>query len=553
MTPSHHPPVLKVLAKKRPLSPNPSDAAPSSKRARPNEDSDLEEVGTAEELEQEQRSDSRVTITKGTKDGVIFKAHSSMLQPSEALLKHADNRAENGRTWFKIHRPPITTPDLEMMILHAPSEFDKTYTAQDEAKLQEDWANDPLRTHRLNHGHDNKMLKLWKLPPRLWPGTFAEHIISDRHDLAFEQEPTARRVKVNGESVLHPYWGSSFCSALAKLLVHPFWLGDLHAMAICIQYAVICRTRDQRKGCWPRRNPTDSKFLDMFRHVTESKQDGTCSIVDLHTQVRKQTSGVPSLTSRLFLEVERIAFHDGDTLPQSQAIGPYKVRYIDLQCLVDALERVSDYGMPIFLPSQCYDDAFKYARHSYDAPKKAQMEQYREQVLLDILRSNIKNQKSNQSVHGNSDLDSDSGPGHLVDIDELLMPLGATMDETMDATIGTSRSIRQLSVASISSRFARDLKATPDRRTTSSLNTAPRQIPQLDEHEMKDCSDYPLEMAEHDAKTYRVSTERFHIPQMVAFTPSILLSDIERTHPEQAPFLAGWLARANLGDRSLSR
>ncbi|KAH6658554.1 hypothetical protein BKA67DRAFT_656741 [Truncatella angustata] len=310
----------------------------------------------------------------------------------EKLLESYKSSVSAHKEWMRNNRPPVDLGQLLNMLPKDPTEFGEEYSAEDEARLQEEWKNDPLTPYRLGQSLDAKMTNLWKIPQRLWPGTFADNIISDRYYLAFEPEP-GHKIKVNGQEVPHPNWSGQFCDALSDLLGHPLWLESLETLTLSIQYAVICRTGDQRKDQWPQWNATDSKFLDTFMSVTSQQQDGSRSIVDLHAVTRQRSGDVPSVMSRLFLEIERLAYK-GQVLTEDEATGPYKVRIADLKNLATALDRVSSLGYAIFLPVQFHSSVLKGVRGQNETPVRNDLASCRRSVLLDIKRSEIKAQKS---------------------------------------------------------------------------------------------------------------------------------------------------------------
>ncbi|KAF7515142.1 hypothetical protein G7054_g14736 [Neopestalotiopsis clavispora] len=82
----------------------------------------------------------------------------------ENAQQHVDDwlkiASEDATRWVQEHRPIVTEAELDDRLPRAPSQFDETYTADDEARLQHDWQNNPLTPHILNDGDNSVMTRL---------------------------------------------------------------------------------------------------------------------------------------------------------------------------------------------------------------------------------------------------------------------------------------------------------------------------------------------------------------------------------------------------------
>lgn len=300
---------------------------------------------------------------------------------------------EDATRWVQEHRPSVAEAELDDRLPRAPSQFDETYTADDEAKLQYDWQQDLLRPHILNHGDNSVMTRLWKMTQRLWPGTYPGVLISRANMLEHDPDPNVHHITVNKTRVKNPYWSKVFCQGLETVLVHPLWDGDVANMIIFIQYAVICRTNDQRGSQWPRENPTRDLLFETFRQHTANIHHDMESVVDLHQRALRGLGNVSSKASKLLLAIEAAAF-DAVTEPflPSEPIAPYKVCTKDLQAILTALQNLTVNGVPMYLPPSTYLDMISKAiRKSQTSPSDAKLEEYRDRVLLDMRRTEKRN------------------------------------------------------------------------------------------------------------------------------------------------------------------
>ncbi|ETS87092.1 hypothetical protein PFICI_00920 [Pestalotiopsis fici W106-1] len=228
--------------------------------------------------------------------------------------------------------------------------YSEEYTAEDEPQLQSEWKADPLGTHMLNHGKNSVILRLWKLTQHLWPGIYPETIISEVNLLEFENVRVRTKVK-NGEGkdVLHSYWSKNFRIALEMLLIHPFWESQLSIMIICIQYAVMCRTDDQRHLTWPRNILTDSI---LWQTLDKLLQNEIMAIKPLSSFTKKPLTGlkVGHRNSELLkgVNVER-PLHDFVSMPfettkpfqPSQPDTAFEVRSSGFEVIIKALDAMT--------------------------------------------------------------------------------------------------------------------------------------------------------------------------------------------------------------------
>ncbi|KAF7515138.1 hypothetical protein G7054_g14735 [Neopestalotiopsis clavispora] len=211
--------------------------------------------------------------------------------------------------------------------------------------------------------------------------------------LEYDPNPNVHHITVNKTRVKNPYWSKQFCEGLENLLVHPLWAGDFASMVIFIQYAVMCRTNDQRGSQWPRENPTSDLLFETFRQYTANIHHDMESVVDLHQRALRGLGNVPSKTSKLLLAIEAAAF-DAVTEPflPSEPTAPYKVRTKDLQAVSIALENLKVNGTPVYLPPKTYLSMISDAiREPRTAPLDTKLEECRERVLLDMQRNEIRN------------------------------------------------------------------------------------------------------------------------------------------------------------------
>ncbi|KAI0177054.1 hypothetical protein BJ166DRAFT_599540 [Pestalotiopsis sp. NC0098] len=299
--------------------------------------------------------------------------------------------------------PRVSADELAKRVPGPPTHFNDAYTAEDEAQVCLEWQEDPLRRYKLDQASNSIMLRLWKLTQRIWPGHFPETIIGPGNMLAYEQESRVSKITVEGETFLNPHWTRNFCIDLEQLLVHPFWNGNLTTMITYIQYAVICRTNDQRGLLWPCQIPTDSTLWYAFRNVIGTKQNGTKSIVEIHSRAVEQIGNVTSVASQLLIEIERKAFKQ-DTPPfrPIQNNEPYKVRRGDLVTLKLALDDLRSNGAHVYQPCGYYHKVYAMALPSRGtAPEKATLETLREQVLIEQARQEFKANKAGLAAVAN--------------------------------------------------------------------------------------------------------------------------------------------------------
>lgn len=299
--------------------------------------------------------------------------------------------------------PRVSADELARRVPGPPTHFDDGYTAEDEAQVCLEWQEDPLREYKLDQGTNSIMLKLWKLTQRIWPGHSPETIIGPGNMLAYEQESRVAKITVKGEKFLNPYWTRNFCIDLEQLLVHPFWNGNLTTMITYIQYAVICRTNDQRRLVWPCQIPTASTLWHAFRNVTENEQDDSKTMVELHSRAVEQIGNLACVESQLLIEIERRAFRQ-DTPPfhPIQSNEPYKVRRGDLVTLKLALDDLRSNGGRVYQPCAYYHKVYAMALPSRGtAPEKATLGTLREQVLIEQARQEFKANKAGPAAIAN--------------------------------------------------------------------------------------------------------------------------------------------------------
>ncbi|KAK7984580.1 hypothetical protein PG989_011982 [Apiospora arundinis] len=297
---------------------------------------------------------------------------------SEDLLKQAVQHANKhlGKT-----TPALDQTALDAIVA-APA-VEGAWQAQTRETVAQDWQDDPLRPHLLNVSNDTYMHGLVKYTTRFYKA-MPEDIVGEERNLAYDVDQNERTITINGQARKHPAWPKHFSGHFREVLSHGIWQGQAGAVAICFQYVVKCRRNDQRQMTWPLENPTSDEFFDVFAAVSQANQTGELSVVELHDQVLQRMNGIPSPWSRLFREIENVAFNGkveperGDPLPAGQ-VGMYHLRTEDISLLIKALDNIKDaHGMPVYRKVAFSNRASTAAIASNDLPTKNNLSQLRD-------------------------------------------------------------------------------------------------------------------------------------------------------------------------------
>lgn len=143
-----------------------------------------------------------------------------------------------------------------------------------------------------------------------------------------------------------PVWSGNFCNKLKAFAMHAFWTykkeWDFPVMVQLMQLAVICRKNDCRP--WRLVNHTEDPFFTELATEIQREDAGVRSIRDLMDSVDARMDARnlrPSQFRVLCRAIVNKCFRAGQEPIVAGTPGPYKVKYSDLEALIEVLDLAS--------------------------------------------------------------------------------------------------------------------------------------------------------------------------------------------------------------------
>lgn len=197
----------------------------------------------------------------------------------------------------------------------------------------------------------------------------------------------------------HRYWARRFCDHFQRLIVQAVFSKNPAKLALAMQWAVICRTKDRRR--W-RLSGCDDEFLRILAAVINRHQDG---------------SKKPSLMRRMALEIFRSKYPGreesvwcqllqriGEVVasrasdPASDSIEPdddesfrfYEVNSTDLNNICDAIREMKMCSFPMYHDPEQVASAVLYSRHNLDLPYEKEVVEATKAVILSRERESLR-------------------------------------------------------------------------------------------------------------------------------------------------------------------
>ncbi|CAG7565834.1 unnamed protein product [Fusarium equiseti] len=305
---------------------------------------------------------------------------------------------EVAKQWAQIlfdNTEPLVKEDIDQLVgfLHKPP--GDNWSAEDEARVDEMWANSPEKEAKARIGHNSHahLLSTWKLCLRtrrhspVW-------LISTHNRLRYFRPGL-------GDRDSEPIYSKSFCSALAPLLVHPCMRMGVDRLVIILQYAII--TRIDNREAWADMEVDGNTCPVLLRIVAMIKDDAekgeNRSLHSVHTSVREEMEAegnTPTRLSDILYRVGQVVLDKTFSLPQPpESFSPYlggRVLPLTTEDLMNVREAIDSTDWPDNRYNCTAEEAlesYKLIRRSIELPNARELAEHYERAQKELLRDYV--------------------------------------------------------------------------------------------------------------------------------------------------------------------
>ncbi|KAL1883230.1 hypothetical protein Daus18300_000288 [Diaporthe australafricana] len=267
--------------------------------------------------------------------------------------------------------------------------FDESWIENDEAALvaraDGDSAFDHLCTFETYLGG------VWKTAYKFME-CLATDIIGPKTHLKFVSDHARSKNK---------YWARAFCMHLQDIIVQPVFSRNPAKVALAMQWAVICRTKDRRK--WRLSGCDDDFFLRILVEVINNHQDGSKAPHLLRRMAKEifrskypgrgdstwcqllQRIGEAVVASR---KVSQPAIDNGEQ--ENGYFRFYEVNTTDLKIIITAIREMTVCSFPMWNDPDLVARTVLFSRHNLDLPYQKEIVDANMAVLLSRERAALR-------------------------------------------------------------------------------------------------------------------------------------------------------------------
>lgn len=188
----------------------------------------------------------------------------------------------------------------------------------------------------------------------------------------------------------HRRWARAFCTHLQRLIVQAVFGRNPAKLALAIQWAVICRTKDRRR--W-RLSGCDDEFLRILAAVVDKHQDGSKSPKLLRRMAleifrSKYPGREDSVWCQLLQRIGEVVASGGQAAaghnsgPDDEGFRFYEVNSTDLTNICDAIREMKMCSFPMYHDPTAVAAAVLFSRHPLDLPYEEEVVEATRAVIL---------------------------------------------------------------------------------------------------------------------------------------------------------------------------
>ncbi|KAJ4138382.1 hypothetical protein NW768_002206 [Fusarium equiseti] len=285
------------------------------------------------------------------------------------------------------------------------------WTGSDEETVTQWWDESATKKEigRLKKAKQQALLRLWKASFRLFK-TSPLWITCLPDGIQYQPSLTHDRTYI-------ALYSHKFCEELLKLIVHPFWDGNIYKLRCALKFAVACRVDDKEMMSYVH-VPERCRALRFLNHSLE--EDNEFSIHTMHERaryhVRKEGHSPSSWSDFLFhvgetvegnslrrppVKKEFLAEHDILTLPLTGW---------DVEALIQAVDTMPrKYPELRWCSTEDALQAWNNSTKGREMPQFEQLSELYEAFTKEVYRKTIdlmKNAAEDEDVHDNGDAES---------------------------------------------------------------------------------------------------------------------------------------------------
>lgn len=313
---------------------------------------------------------------------------------------------EASSEWMKDNLPAVTKGRFrELIPKHEPDELLSEQELQD---IEDEWDADVqkpflLGQHEARHlgrpgdplpknprrGERDAFRTLYSLFPRYYGCLFEDFIGPKRH-LAYDSGDNLKIFPENHDPIPDPFPSKAFSENLKCLALQPIWMGNPDRLAMCLQYVNILRTDDVRP--WKVTNcDSETKFFETWQTVVAMSIPGE-SIDELYSQVKETLGPQLGFYCALFDKIGESIIEKSASKRHSDD-DPYFIQTMDLTILINALEHVTSFGLPIYQNPKFIAAMASATKIGNDYPPMSKFASARDKAILSTRIEAYKDEK----------------------------------------------------------------------------------------------------------------------------------------------------------------